>query len=98
MKTRNLASSPVSNYKVTHKELLPQRFSVLEKQPLGYSNLDFSHSQTFVFIAKKKVSFWKTACVITDHILTEIDVQDRLSEIVEKTCDALKMLSAQRYM
>ena len=98
MKTRNLASSPVSNYKVTHMELLPQRFYVLEKQPLGYSNLDFSHRQTFVFIAKKKVSFWKTACVITDHILTEIDLQDRLSEIVEKTCDALKMLSAQRYM
>lgn len=28
----------------------------------------------------------------------EIDIPDTLSEVLEKTCDALKVLSSQRYM
>ena len=101
MKTRNLVSSPVSNYKVTHNELLPQCFSVLENQLLENSNLSkiSANAKPFFMIKKKNVFFFgKTACVITDNNLTEVDVVDRLSEMLEKTCDALKVLSAQRYM
>ena len=100
MKTQNLVSSLVSNYKVTHKELLHQCFSVLDNQSLGNSkfNKNLSHSQTSFMIVKKNVFFLKTACVITDNNLTEVDLQDRLSEIVEKTWDAIKVLSAQRHM
>ncbi|XP_068723776.1 uncharacterized protein [Montipora capricornis] len=42
---------------------------------------------------------WKPTLVkqLHDSNLTEIDIQDRLSEdVLEKTCDALKVLSAQR--
>ncbi|XP_067040375.1 uncharacterized protein [Acropora muricata] len=41
---------------------------------------------------------WKPTLVqqLHDNNLTEVDVVDRLSEILEKTCDALKVLSAQR--
>ncbi|XP_044163897.1 uncharacterized protein LOC114950750, partial [Acropora millepora] len=54
-------------------------------------------AKPFSTIVKKNVFFFcKTACVITDNNLTEVDVVDRLSEILEKTCDALKVLSAQR--
>ena len=34
----NLVSSSMSHYKVTHKELFLQCFSVLDNQPLGNSN------------------------------------------------------------
>ncbi|XP_068759472.1 uncharacterized protein [Montipora capricornis] len=41
---------------------------------------------------------WKPTLVkeLHDSNITEIDIQDRLSEVLEKTCDALKVLSAQR--
>lgn len=41
---------------------------------------------------------WKPTLVkqLHDSNFTEIDIQDRLSEVLEKTCDALKVLSAQR--
>ncbi|XP_068758308.1 uncharacterized protein [Montipora capricornis] len=41
---------------------------------------------------------WKPTLVkeLHDSNITEIDIQDRLSEVLEKICDALKVLSAQR--
>ena len=100
MNTLNLVASSVSNYKVKHEEILPQCLSVLDNQPLGNSDsTKISTTKPFFMIIKKNVFFLlKTACVLTDSNYTEIDIQDRLSEVLEKTCDALKVLSAQRYM
>ena len=87
MNTLNLVASSVSNYKVKHEEILPQCFSVVDNQPLEIQiQQKFPQRNLFFMIVKKNVIFffWKTACVLTDSNLTEIDIQDRLSDVLER--------------